>query len=98
MTTLGPLRCIKHYRLGRIRCCLSGLHRMLTNPIYMGIIYKPEWNIGVQGDFEPLVDRETFELANHQIKKGGKRASSRTRNKTDFPCVVSCAVGSAIPR
>jgi site-specific DNA recombinase len=73
---------------------LSGLHRMLTNPIYMGIIYKPEWNIVVQGDFEPLVDRETFELANHQIKKGGKRASSRTRNKTDFPLrrVVRCGL------
>jgi hypothetical protein len=32
---------------------------MLTKPISMGIIAKPEWNLWVSGDFEPLVDRET---------------------------------------
>ena len=70
----------------------SQFHRLITNPIYTGMIVLPKWGISKQGDFEPLVDRELFRMANHTIKGGGKRARERTREHPDFPLrnVVRC--------
>ncbi len=67
-------------------------HRLLINPIYVGLVVVPKWKVTHQGDFEPLVDFETFRLANHTIHSGGGRARERALNNPDFPLrrVVRC--------
>ena len=61
------------------------VHRLLTNPIYTGTVVVPKWNIRRQGDFEALVDFETFRMANHTIPSGDGRSRNRALDNPDFP-------------
>ena len=63
----------------------QGFHRLLTNPLYKGLIVLPKWGVTKEGDFEPLVDAETFRLANHTIHSGDGRSRQRSLNNPDFP-------------
>ena len=63
----------------------QGFHRLLTNPLYKGLIVLPKWGFTKEGDFEPLIDAETFRLANHTIHSGGGRAHRRSLDNPDFP-------------
>ena len=66
-------------------------HATLRNPIYKGRIIKPEWNIDVTGDFEPLVTDAVFDTV-QAVFDGKKPTRSHTRDHPDFPLrrVVRC--------
>ncbi|MDE3139217.1 MAG: zinc ribbon domain-containing protein [Acidobacteriota bacterium] len=58
----------------------------------MGEIVVKKWGVTRTGDFEPLIDRETFALAQLSISKNGSHAHCRALNNEDFPLrrVVRC--------
>jgi site-specific DNA recombinase len=66
-------------------------HSTLKKPIYKGRILKPEWDIDVPGDFEPLVTAAVFDTV-QDILDGKKPTRSHTRDHPDFPLrrVVRC--------
>jgi site-specific DNA recombinase len=67
---------------------------MLRNRLYAGIVRVPKWEFEGPGDFEPLVDSETFHAV--QSLLDGRRISPERRNRDhpDFPLrrFVRCGV------
>jgi len=66
----------------------------LRNPIYCGLMKVKGWDLPpMHGDFEPIISKELFDLA--QAVLDGKRLSvtAYNRNHPDFPlrCFVRCA-------
>jgi hypothetical protein len=84
---------------GRRGATLSStmMHKILRKTVYQGRVVVEEWGIDVAGDFEPLVDAETFLLA--QAGRDVKRQpiAGYQRNHPDFPLrrfvVVATAPG-----
>lgn len=72
---------------GRRGATLSStmMHKILRKTVYQGRVVVEEWGIDVAGDFEPLVDAETFLLA--QAGRDVKRQpiAGYQRNHPDFP-------------
>jgi hypothetical protein len=69
------------------------LDKILRNPIYKGLIVSNKNGLSAQGDFEPLVTEETFELAQAALDRNGKAKSPRRRVRPEFPLkgTVRCA-------
>ena len=61
------------------------MHKILRKTVHQGRVVVEEWGIDVAGDFEPLVDAETFLLA--QAGRDVKRQpiAGYQRNHPDFP-------------
>jgi hypothetical protein len=66
--------------------------KMLTNPLYMGRVVKPEWDIDVAGDFEPLISADLFEAVQAILQGRVPAQDARLRDHPDFPLrrVVRC--------
>ena len=66
---------------------------MLTKVIYTGRIVKPEWDIDVEGDFEPLVEPDLFSTVQEVLHGRAPAKSSRAHDNPDFPLrrVVRCS-------
>lgn len=59
--------------------------RMLTNPIYVGRVNIPKWGADYQGEFEPIVNLETFQRVQY-VLSGRKTTFSPYRSEhPDFP-------------
>ena len=67
--------------------------KMLTNVLYIGRIVKPEWDIDVEGDFEPLVEPDLFSTVQEVLHGRAPAKSSRAHDNPDFPLrrVVRCS-------
>ncbi len=65
---------------------------MLRNPLYIGRVVVPKWDIDVEGDFEPLIDSSTFHAVQHVLDGRSPSKVNRTRNHPDFPLrrIVRC--------
>lgn len=73
------LRTVAHRRIGGSYLTISGIHRMLTNPFYAGILV---WNNQVhRGAHQPMVTMEELE----RVRKFLRRAGKPTPQKRDFP-------------
>jgi site-specific DNA recombinase len=59
--------------------------RILTNPIYMGRVSIPKWEMDSAGSFVPLVGEETFRRV--QVVLAGRRVTTGPyhKNHPDFP-------------
>jgi hypothetical protein len=70
----------------------GAFQRLLENRLYIGEIVVKKWGVTRSGDFEPLIDRETFALAQLSIAKNGAHARCRAVDNGDFPLrrVVRC--------
>jgi site-specific DNA recombinase len=70
----------------------GAFQRLLENRLYIGEIVVRKWGVTRQGDFEALIDRETFALAQLSIAKNGAHAQCRALDNDDFPLrrVVRC--------
>ena len=66
---------------------------MLTKVIYTGRIVKPEWDIDVEGDFEPFVEPDLFSTVQEVLHGRAPAKSSRAHDNPDFPLrrVVRCS-------
>src|SRR5262249_30631080 len=71
----------------------QSLHNLLKNPIYMGAIRVPRWNIDCAGDFESIVPESLFRRVQARLSRN---LASNNRQKDDpaFPLrrFVRCAV------
>ena len=63
----------------------SMLHKILRKPIYAGRIKVDEWGIDTVGDFEPLVDEETFVKAGVSIVGQRSKVGKYQAKHPDFP-------------
>ncbi len=63
------------------------LYPMLRNRAYLGLLHAPTAAGEVRGDFEPLVDEETFGRVQAQLTNAptSTKAIARQRNHPDFP-------------
>ncbi len=62
------------------------LNRMLRNPVYAGLIFKPEWHPEpVQGIHEPLVTLELFERVQRVLKGNKPGYRPRVKDDPEFP-------------
>jgi hypothetical protein len=61
------------------------LHKLLRKTVYQGRVVVEDWGIDVAGDFEPLLDSETFLLAQAAITGKRPTVSRYQRNHPDFP-------------
>jgi site-specific DNA recombinase len=71
--------------------------KLVRNPLMCGRIVKPEWEIDVGGDFEPIIDEATFSAA-QDVLLGRAPGRRHTLDSPDFPLrrIVRCAAcGSA---
>jgi DNA invertase Pin-like site-specific DNA recombinase len=78
-------------RRGR-RLTKQSFGNMLRNPLYMGRVVMPTWDIDVQGDFEPIVDASLFQAVQDVLHGRSPAKSSHVRDHPDFPLrrVVRC--------
>lgn len=69
------------------------LHKLLRKTVYHGRVVVENWGIDVSGDFEPLVDEETFTKAQVAITGAKPLLTGYQRNHPDFPLrrFVRCA-------
>ena len=69
------------------------LHKLLRKTVYHGRVVVEDWGIDVAGDFEPLVDEETFTKAQAAITGAKPLLAGYQRNHPDFPLrrFVRCA-------
>jgi site-specific DNA recombinase len=59
--------------------------QMLRNTLYIGLIESPEYGVSTRGDFDPLVNEQTFYRA-RAVSEGRVQVSApRERNHPDFP-------------
>src|SRR5207244_12346331 len=64
----------------------KALGTLLRNPIYAGRLEVATLGVSALGDFEPLVDQETFDRAQARMNRRGTHAPSRHRlDHPDFP-------------
>ena len=70
------------------------LHKILHNPIYYGRVRIEKWGLDTQGDFEPLIDEETFGRAQLHLSETRRPVTAYRRNHPDFPLrrFVACGV------
>ena len=63
------------------------LYPMLRNRAYLGYVRSTVWSCEVRGDFDALVDEETFGRVQAQLAAApaSSRAIARHRNHPDFP-------------
>ena len=61
------------------------LHKILRKPAYHGRVLIEEWGIDVTGDFEALVDQETFDKAQAAINGVKPLLAGYQRNNPEFP-------------
>ncbi len=67
------------------RLTLQDFKRLLSNPVYKGLVSVKCWNIESKGNFEPLVCEETFDEV-QAILAGRKRGYvQRIQHNPDFP-------------
>jgi site-specific DNA recombinase len=69
------------------------LHRMLQNPIYAGWVTIPEWDIKMQGSFEPLVTNQLFDHVQDWLAGRKVVVTAYQRNHPDFPLRVFVRCG-----
>ena len=72
----------------------STLARILRNPIYMGRVVVPKWDIDTQGDFEPIVPPDLFYQVQRVLDdRSAGKIEKRQRNNPDFPLrrIVRCS-------
>ncbi len=73
---------------------LSMLHKILHNPIYFGRVRIEKWDLDTAGDFQPLVDEDTFGRAQLHLSETRAPITAYRRNHPDFPLrrFVRCGV------
>lgn len=49
---------------------LRTLSTILANPVYLGRLVVPRWNIDIRGNWQPLVDAETFGRVQRVLAQG----------------------------
>ncbi len=59
--------------------------QMMRNPIYVGKVESPDFDVSAKGNFEPLVDEATFYRAQAVLDGRIVVAGPRQRNHPDFP-------------
>ena len=59
--------------------------QMMRNPIYVGKVESPDYDVSAKGNFEPLVDEATFYRAQAVLDGRIVVAGPRQRNHPDFP-------------
>ena len=59
--------------------------QMMRNPIYVGKVESPDYDVSTKGNFEPLVDEATFYRAQAVLDGRIVVAGPRQRNHPDFP-------------
>src|SRR5262249_8094116 len=64
----------------------------LRKPVYAGRIVVPEWQVDVQGRFQPLVSREVFDKVQSILEGRAVSIVPRAKCHADFPLrgFVSC--------
>lgn len=73
------LRTVQHRRIGGSYLTISGIHRILSNPFYAGILV---WNGEYRrGAHKPMVSLEEFDRVRRLLKRPGKPGPQRH----DFP-------------
>ena len=87
-----------HYTLETGRHQLSALgitytpfmiHRLLTNKIYLGLmLHKGELH---EGNFQPLIDKVTFEMVQKRLKERAKPRKSKKLHDFPFRGMFKCA-------
>ena len=80
-----------HKLLGSKQIHFEFVKRLLTEPLYAGIVEYPEWGIPKrQGHHEGIVSEETFNKIQEKLKKPERRP--RETDNLEFPLrrVVSC--------
>jgi len=71
------------------------LQRMLTNPIYLGIIVRN--GESYEGNFEPIISRTIFEAARKVLKQRARPRKSKKRHNFPFIGLLTCGeCGGAI--
>jgi site-specific DNA recombinase len=70
------------------------LHKILHNPIYYGGVRVQTWDLDTQGDFEPLIDEDTFARTQLHLSETRPTITAYRRNHPDFPLrrFVRCGV------
>ena len=64
------LRTRQHKRIGGRWISVAGMHRLLINPFYAGLLL---WNgITTQGAHQPMISMEEFERVQKQLRRPGK--------------------------
>ena len=68
------------------------LKGMLSNKLYMGIIVEKKWDVEVEGDFEGIVDADTWSAAQAAQHRASKKPTPRLLDNPSFPLrrFVSC--------
>lgn len=80
------LRTVQHRRIGGSYLTISGIHRLLTNPFYAGmLIWNNQCHRGAQ---EPIINMEEYERVQRMLRRPGKPAPQ----KRDFPLtgIIRC--------
>jgi DNA invertase Pin-like site-specific DNA recombinase len=73
------LRTVQHRRIGGSYLTISGIHRLLTNPFYAGVLV---WNnVFHRGAHQALVTMEEFEC----VQRALRRSEKPSAQKLDFP-------------
>jgi site-specific DNA recombinase len=49
---------------------LRTLSTLLANPVYLGRLVVPRWNIDILGNWQPLVSEETFDRVQRLLSEG----------------------------
>jgi len=65
--------------------CPQSWHKLLRNPIYMGRVESRGLDVSGVGDFEPLVDAETFEQVQWRLAQRKKGPRLRRKHHPDYP-------------
>jgi site-specific DNA recombinase len=69
------------------------LRGLLTNPLFYGQIYAKKWNVLIDGDFKPLIDKRLFDKVQSVRSGRAPIAVPRVRNNRQFPLrgLVRCS-------
>ena len=75
--------------------CKATIQRMLTNPIYTGIIVHNKESF--EGSFEPIIAQDTFEAVQNILKQRAKPRKSKKKHDFPFTGLFKCGeCGAAI--
>lgn len=97
---LGQVDLLKYYKsknlhglLGRKDIYFEFVKRVLSDPIYAGLVEYPEWGVvRRRGQHEGIISEETFNMIQDKIKKPERKP--RASDNLEFPLrrVVSCGI------
>ena len=77
------------------KLCKATLQRMLTNPVYIGVIVHNDETY--EGKFEPIVSRATFEAVQKVLRDRAKPRKSKKSHNFPFVGLLRCGeCGAAI--